>query len=506
MIRIWILALFICSVVEAQIPVRSKAPRVWDEKALAEWATPIAGLNVRPSHIRPKDYYRLPDEALRTYPVYAPGREPAGYWQKLQKIGPKPLVEKNVGRTNEEWIEAGKIAFDEADFFHLRTLDPKYIAEVRQGSLAPARVLADGTLFGFRWVPTKQGVALSSSNCSFCHTLYLPDGVRVPGAPFRTIAPRPPETFKVWPVISRLQVELGILVGGPPFLMPSLSIGSRLYQAYGVPWKSDDPHQVLKAATQEQYEQLDLAARTSGGLPRWNGSILYPTKTPDLIGIRDRHYIDHTATHLHRDIGDLMRYAALVTSAEATRFGVHEMAGPDTQRSRARFSDDALYALALYIYSLTPPVNPNRFDENATAGQQVFQREGCSNCHTPPLYTNNQLTLAEGFQAPAKVAASLHVLPVSVGTDPGLALATRKGTGYYKVPSLKGVWYRGRYLHDGSLASLEEMFDPGRLKDSHLPGGWRPLGTKTRAVKGHEFGLRLSVTERAQLIAFLKTL
>ena len=53
-----------------------------------------------------------------------------------------------------------------------------------------------------------------------------------------------------------------------------------------------------------------------------------------------------------------------------------------------------------------------------------------------------------------------------------LALKTRKGTGYYKVPSLKGVWYRGRYLHDGSVASLEEMFNPDRLKDTHVPGGF----------------------------------
>jgi hypothetical protein len=42
----------------------------------------------------------------------------------------------------------------------------------------------------------------------------------------------------------------------------------------------------------------------------------------------------------------------------------------------------------------------------------------------------------------------LDILRVSVKTDSGLALRTRKGTGYYKVPSLKGVWYRGRYLHD----------------------------------------------------------
>jgi hypothetical protein len=30
-------------------------------------------------------------------------------------------------------------------------------------------------------------------------------------------------------------------------------------------------------------------------------------------------------------------------------------------------------------------------------------------------------------------------MSISVGTDPNLALNTRKGTGLYKVPSLKGA-------------------------------------------------------------------
>lgn len=85
-------------------------------------------------------------------------------------------------------------------------------------------------------------------------------------------------------------------------------------------------------------------------------------------------------------------------------------------------------------------------------------------------------------------------------------MATRKGTGYYKVPSLKGVWYRGHYLHDGSVASLEEMFDPDRLLDTHVSEGWSLPGVESRAVKGHEFGLKLKIEERGQLIAFLKSL
>ena len=98
------------------------------------------------------------------------------------------------------------------------------------------------------------------------------------------------------------------------------------------------------------------------------------------------------------------------------------------------------------------------------------------------------------------------IMNVSVGTDPGCALKTRKGTGYYKIPSLKGVWYRGLYLHDGSVASLEEMFDPGRLKDDHVPGGFKGYKVKNRAIPGHEFGLSLKADERASLISFLRTL
>ena len=484
-------------------------PKTWDEDALRVWATPLAGLNVSPTHMSAKEYYSFKIENLRTYPVYFPGREPEGYWEMLQHVGPQPLIEPNKLRTVEDWVNAGKLVFEQVDFLHLRSRDPNFIEEARskeQLERAGVRPLPDGTLIGLRWVPTREGLAISSSNCSFCHTLNLPSGQRIPGAPFRTVAPRPPATFRVWPMISRVQAQKHVLVGSPPFYMGAESIGMWLYRAYGVPWIANDIHQQLKSVTEEEYEALDLAHRTSGALLRWNGSPFFPAKIPDLIGIKDRKYIDHTATHLHRSIADLMRYAALVTSAEATQFGSYRVDSSEMKRPRLRLPDEALFALALYIYSLQPPANPNVFDEKARAGQAIFQREGCPNCHTPPLYTNNRITLASGFQVPKNKPVTLDVLDISVGTDPGLATKTRKGTGYYKVPSLKGLWYRGHYLHDGSAASLEEMFDPSRLNDDHVPGGWTPLGTKTRAIQGHPFGLRLRDEERQQLLAFLRTL
>lgn len=134
-----------------------------------------------------------------------------------------------------------------------------------------------------------------------------------------------------------------------------------------------------------------------GAITRWNGSLLYPAKIPDLIGIKDRKYIDHTATHLHRGIGDLMRYAAQVAYAELADFGGYHMLASGTNRLGSRVSDEALYALALYVYSLDPPPNSNHYDSKAQAGEKIFSREGCAGCHFPPLYTNNKVTLAQGF-------------------------------------------------------------------------------------------------------------
>ena len=118
----------------------------------------------------------------------------------------------------------------------------------------------------------------------------------------------------------------------------------------------------------------------------------------------------------------------------------------------------------------------------------------------------SKLTLATGFAPPAGAEEKYDILPLSVGTDANLALKTRRGTGYYKVPSLRGVWYRGMFGHSDWCASLEDWFDPRRLRDDYVPTGFKPYGMKTYAVKGHPFGLDLSTEDRRALIAFLKTL
>jgi hypothetical protein len=124
----------------------------------------------------------------------------------------------------------------------------------------------------------------------------------------------------------------------------------------------------------------------------------------------------------------------------------------------------------------------------------------------PPNYTSGKLTLAQGFKPSADHPNKADIVNISVGTDPGLAMKTRKGTGFYKIPSLRGIWYRPVLLHDGSVASLEEMFDPDRLKPDHVPGGWKGPGVTQRAIPGHPFGLALNAEDKEALLAFLRSL
>jgi hypothetical protein len=147
-----------------------------------------------------------------------------------------------------------------------------------------------------------------------------------------------------------------------------------------------------------------------GVLARHRSSPFYPVQVPDLIGVRDRHYLDRTGLQQHRSIVDLMRYAALNQGADdlASYEGFfpadypkfRNLPEPSDPRLVGRYSDEQLYALAVYTYSLGPPPNPNRFDTLSARGEEVFNREACVTCHAPPLYTNNKLTPVEGFTIP----------------------------------------------------------------------------------------------------------
>ena len=62
------------------------------------------------------------------------------------------------------------------------------------------------------------------------------------------------------------------------------------------------------------------------------------------------------------------------------------------------------------------------------------------------------------------------------------------------------------FEHSGSVATLEDWFDPCRMRADYVPTGFKPAGITRRAVGGHPFRLDLPANDRAALIAFLRTL
>lgn len=479
-------------------------PKIWDESKLVGWATPVAGLGVPPGHFTEEEYYAAPVDNLRTYPVYHPKFEPPGYREWMLAQGPQPLIEPEKPRTKADWIEAGRRVFEELDTAITRTDDPSVIAHFTDVAVidqyrdathdAPTR---DGIILEYRWVVDYDGkLKISMASCSSCHSRLMPDGTILRGAPSNfDLADSPAARI----LLSKFRPT------------PSLPPGEELYQFYGVPWRADDPHARFRKMTDEEvdaFHELEPGAPTGTTFPRFNGSPLFITRMADLIGVKNRRYLDATGTHANRGPEDIARYGILVEFADDGVFGPHKFATEMNTRLKLRPPDEAMYALGMYIYSLEAPKSPYPFNELAQRGERIFEAEGCYECHTPPAYTNNKLIPVPGFEPNLADPATqrLNISNRRVGTDPSLALKTRKGTGYYKIPSLRGLWYRGLYEHSGSVASLEDWFDPKRLRDGYVPSGWRGPGVKARALPGHTFGHDLSDEDKKALIAFLKTL
>jgi len=467
-------------------------PRVWDDAEIATLQLPLVDSSASPKQISADYYYRIPVRTIyKNYPVYVPGKEPAGYIEWLKQQDPQSAFDAGALKTEADWIRAGALVFDSPISYG----DIAQLADVRNPQwYEKLRVPAtnDGTLPWFRYVIREKGkVELGTISCALCHTRVMSDGTVVKGAqgnfPFEKAAALTVDNF----TLERL-----------------LRFESSFF---GAPWIKPDPLHEIQKLSLEKLAEMHTAI-PPGVIARHGTNPLFPPQVPDLIGIKDRKYLDHTGLQLHRSIADMMRYAALNQCADnLASYGGFIPAARDFRTlpdplKLLRNSDEQLYALALYIYSLKPPPNPNKFDRTASCGKKVFEREGCAACHTPPLYTTNALVAVDGFDVPEEHRRQYDILRSSVGTDPRLAMQTRRGTGYYKVPSLRGVWYRSPLEHNGSIATLEDWLDPQRLSADYVPTGFKGAGVNVRAIKGHPFGLDLSRDDRQALIAFLKTL
>lgn len=124
--------------------------------------------------------------------------------------------------------------------------------------------------------------------------------------------------------------------------------------------------------------------------------------------------------------------------------------------------------LAMFLLSLGSRT-PRSEIAPQSAGAAVFDRT-CARCHTGEGAAGDSVALEE------------------IGTDPQVGLSSERGTGGYRVPSLRGVGLRKPLLNDGAAPDLPALFDPART------------------TPGHRHGLDLSADERAALLDYLQVL
>ena len=178
-----------------------------------------------------------------------------------------------------------------------------------------------------------------------------------------------------------------------------------------------------------------------------------PVAIPDLRPVRHQKHLQRAATVKN----DLIALAIRTETLLITSMG--ESVRPPRKLA---------FAIALFLWRL-PSTPPPSADESSEAGARLFEQR-CASCHQPDDYSGSPVALE------------------LIGTDPLVGESTERGTGSYRVPSLRGVGDRTPLFASGSVRDLRELLDP------------------SRTAAGHPFGLDLDSSRRDDLIHFLETL
>ncbi|MGD2070835.1 MAG: cytochrome c peroxidase [Gemmatimonadota bacterium] len=133
-----------------------------------------------------------------------------------------------------------------------------------------------------------------------------------------------------------------------------------------------------------------------------------------------------------------------------------------------------------------------QFTEAEARGRDLFNSEAaeCSHCHAGVFFTDNEFH-----------DVGLDQVPV----DLGRAMATEAtfDEGKFKTPTLRNIEVTAPYMHDGRFATLEDVLAHYSEGIHRSPNLDPTLGV--HLVDGAT-GLHLTEQQRADIIAFLKTL
>ena len=128
----------------------------------------------------------------------------------------------------------------------------------------------------------------------------------------------------------------------------------------------------------------------------------------------------------------------------------------------------------------------NAASKDAQKGFELFKKDGCTLCHVPPLYTDEMFHNA-GVGSDKPDAERDHGQKVATKDD--------KDEGKFKTPSLRDITDTGPYLHDGSVATLDEAID-------FMANGGKKNPNLDQNLKPH----KLKPAEKKAITAFLESL
>lgn len=176
-----------------------------------------------------------------------------------------------------------------------------------------------------------------------------------------------------------------------------------------------------------------------------------------------------------------------------------EMANPDADAAARRVgladAEALADAIGAWLATLYTPPRP------ILRGAEVFRRAGCADCHSGPLFTDQQFRNL-GLSAFGEPSQDLGRHAVT--GDPADA-------GRFRTPSLRHVSQTAPYMHTGHFRTLEGVVrfyiqGGGKVWARNDAEARRPLYRQAATLDARIRPLDLTEAEIADLLAYLRSL
>jgi hypothetical protein len=199
------------------------------------------------------------------------------------RAGSRIVFDESQLITEEDWIKAGELLFDYPIDTLGAVINTQHVRNRDFYEQTGMQITQEGIMPFAQWVVAGKGkVYLGNLSCAMCHTRVMEDGSLLKGAQGN------------WPGDKAFAFALesdGVSEKGVQGITNIL---------FGSPFAPGDPHGKLLASGRESILEAYKAV-PEGAFGRQGTSILYPPQAPNLIGVKDRKYLDHGGLGQHQE-------------------------------------------------------------------------------------------------------------------------------------------------------------------------------------------------------------